>query len=93
LSREPGPNTESRKRGNEESPSEPKSDGEVKRKIERQIRENLGDRVRSVEVRVNGKNVLVVARASRFWQKRAVRRALETLPALSGYRAHVELDD
>jgi hypothetical protein len=65
----------------------------VKRKIEEQIRESLGDRVRSVEVRVRGRNVLIVARATRFWQKRPVRRSLETLPVLSGYRARVELED
>ena len=71
----------------------PPTDDEVKRKIEKQIRQVLGDRVRSVEVRVSGRNVLIVAEATRFWQKRAVRRALETLPVLSGYRARVDLDD
>jgi hypothetical protein len=49
--------------------------------------------LRSVEVRVSGRNVLIVARAARFWQKRTVRRTLETLPVLSGYRARVDLDD
>lgn len=73
--------------------SEPEGDAAIKRKIEKQIRDTLGDRVRSVEVRVSGKNVLVVAQATRFWQKRAVRRSLETLPALDGYRARVELGD
>jgi hypothetical protein len=73
--------------------SEPQSDAAIKRKIEKQIRDTLGDRVRSVEVRVRGKNVLVVARATRFWQRRLVRRSLETLPALDGYRARIELDD
>ena len=72
---------------------EPATDAAVKRKIEKQIRQTLGDRVRSVEVRVNGKNVLIVAEATRFWQKRTVRRALETLPVLSGYRARIDLDD
>ena len=65
----------------------------VKKKIEKQIREVLGDRVRSVEVRVSGRNVLIVAEATRFWQKRAVRRTLETLPALEGYRARIDIDD
>jgi hypothetical protein len=65
----------------------------VRRKIERQIRDSLGDRVRSLEVRVSGRNVLIVAKSTRFWQKRSVRRALETLPALNGYQARIELDN
>jgi hypothetical protein len=69
------------------------TDASVKRKIEKQIRDTLGDRVRSVEVRVSGRNILIVGQATRFWQKRTVRRALETLPALEGYRARIDLDD
>jgi hypothetical protein len=80
-------------RNRDDSRNEPTSDAAVRRKIERQIRDTLGERVRSIEVRVSGRNVLIVAKASRFWQKRAVRRALETLPALSGYRARIELDE
>jgi hypothetical protein len=77
----------------DEDRSEPQGDAAIKRKIEKQIRDTLGDRVRSVEVRVSGKNVLVVAQATRFWQKRLVRRSLETLPGLAGYRARIQLDD
>jgi hypothetical protein len=73
--------------------SEPETDAVVKRRIEQQIRTTLGDKVQSVEVRVSGRNVLVVARATRFWQKRGVRRSLETLPALAGFRARVDLAD
>ncbi len=76
-----------------DSPPAPATDASVKRKIEREIRETLGDRVRAVEVRVSGRNVLVVARATRFWQKRSVRQSLETLPALAGLRARIELDN
>jgi hypothetical protein len=71
----------------------PETDTAVKRKIEKQINDALGDRVRSVEVRVSGRNVLIVAKATRFWQKRPIRRSLETLPVLSGYRARIELED
>ena len=73
--------------------SEPESDAVVKRRIEQQIRTTLGDKVQSVEVRVSGRNVLIVAKATRFWQKRGVRRSLESLPALSGFRARIDLDD
>jgi len=83
----------SKSRNKDDSPPEPVTDASVKRKIERQIRDTLGDRVRSIEVRVSGRNVLIVAKATRFWQKRTVRHSLETLPALAGYRARIELDD
>jgi hypothetical protein len=73
--------------------ADPASDAAAKRRIERQIRELLGDRLRSVEVRVTGRNVLVVAKPSRFWQKRGVRRTLENLPALDGYRARIDVAD
>ena len=73
--------------------SEPETDAVVKRRIEQQIRATLGDKVQSVEVRVSGRNVLVVARATRFWQKRGVRRSLESLPALAGFRARIDLAD
>jgi hypothetical protein len=82
-----------RARQKSEAQPEEGSDASVKRKIEKQIRETLGDRVRSLEVRVSGRNVLIVAQPTRFWQKRAVRRALETLPALEGYRARINVDD
>jgi hypothetical protein len=68
-------------------------DAVAKRRIERQIRATLGDRVRSFEVRVTGRNALIVAQPSRFWLRRSVRRSLETLPALQGYRARIELSE
>jgi hypothetical protein len=80
-------------RNNAAASPEPATDASVKRNIERQIRDALGDRVRSLEVRVSGRNVLVVAKPARFWQKRSVRRTLDTLPALSGYQARIEVDD
>ena len=51
----------------------------------------LGDRLRSVEDRVTGRNVLIAAKPSRFWQKRGIRRTLESLPALDGYRARIDV--
>jgi len=91
--REESRSAASKGRNQEDSQSEPVTDASVKRKIERQIRDTLGDRVRSIEVRVSGRNVLIAAKATRFWQKRTVRHSLETLPALAGYRARIELDD
>jgi hypothetical protein len=82
----------SRSAGKAKTKSEPATDATVKRSIEQQIRSTLGDRVQGVEVRVSGRNVLIVARATRFWQKRGVRSALESLPALAGFRARVDLE-
>ncbi len=73
--------------------SDPASDAERKRRIERQVREALGDRVRSTEVRVVGRNVAIRAEASRFWQRRSVRRTLESLPGLAGYRTTIDVGD
>lgn len=72
---------------------DPAGDAERERRIERQVRETLGDRVRSVEVRVAGRNVAIRAEASRFWQRRNVRRTLESLPGLAGYRTTIDVGD
>lgn len=73
--------------------TDPATDSALKRRIERQIREELGDRVRSVEVRVVGREVTIHAKTARFWQRRNVRRTIESLPGLSAFHATVEVDD
>ena len=75
------------------SRTEPETDADVKRRIEREIRTTTGDKLQSVEVRVNGKNVIILGRPAWFWQKRGLRRTLESLPSLKGYRARIDLDD
>jgi hypothetical protein len=74
-----------------EPSTDPAAEAALKRRLERQIREALGDRVHEVEVRVVGRDVSIRARATRFWQRRTVRRALESLPGLAGYRSSVEI--
>ncbi len=73
--------------------AEPEPDAVVKKRVEKQLRETLGDRVKSLEVRVSGRNVLVAAKPAWFWQRRGVKRSIESLPALEGYRVRVDLDD
>jgi hypothetical protein len=73
--------------------ADPDPDLIARRRIERQIRATLGDKVRSYEVQVNGRNVVIIAQASRFWLRRSVRRSLETLPVLQGYRARIEISE
>jgi hypothetical protein len=76
-----------------EDDPDPAVDTLLRRRIEAQIQSSLAGRVRDVSVRVSGKKVWVQARAVYFWQKRGVRRALETLPALAGLQSKVELLD
>ncbi len=64
-----------------------------RRALEREIVRVLGDKARSVEVRVSGKNALVVVKPTRFWQKRAIRSTLDSLPALAGYHARIDVLD
>src|SRR5271157_2323866 len=73
--------------------SDPSAEAAAKRRIEKQVQQAVGDRVRSVEIRVSGRSVVIRAQAARFWQRRAVRRSLETMPLPSGYRAQVEMID
>jgi hypothetical protein len=73
--------------------SDPAADAAIKRRVEQQIARTLGSRVRTVEVRVNGRSVVIRARAARFWQRRGVRHSLETLPLPAGYRTRVEMLD
>ena len=74
-----------------EARSDPATDAAVKRRIEKQVQQAVGDRVRSVEIRVSGRSVVIRAQPARFWQRRGVRRSLETMPLPSGYRARVEM--
>lgn len=86
---------EDKARTKRESDAESSLDPDVvaRRRIERQVRATLGDKVRSFDVSVTGRNVVIVAQPSRFWLRRAVRRSLETLPALQGYRARIEVSE
>ena len=70
---------------------DPAADAALKRRIEAQVRRAVGDKTRAIEVRVVDRRVYIRAQVARFWQKRAVRRTLETLPALAGYRTVVDV--
>ena len=64
----------------EESSPDLAADAALKRRVEHQVREAVGDRVRSVEVRVSGRHVSISARPKRFWLRRGVHRVLEPPP-------------
>lgn len=84
---------EGKPRGGSDADSRLTPEAEARRRIERQIRATLGDKLRSFEVHVTGRNVEIVAQPSRFWLRRSVRHSLETLPALQGFRARIEISD
>jgi hypothetical protein len=73
--------------------SDPAADATLRRRLERQIQDAVGDRVRSVEVRVLDRNVVIRARVRSFLYRRGVRRALEGLPGISGYKTKIEVLD
>ncbi|WP_435009628.1 hypothetical protein P12x_000885 [Tundrisphaera lichenicola] len=77
----------------ERSSEDPAIDSALKRRVEKQAREAVGDRARQLDVRVVGKDVAIRARGVRFLQKRAVRKSLESLPVLSGVRSTIQVDD
>jgi hypothetical protein len=76
-----------------EPSTDPAAEAALKRRIERQIHDALGERAQDVEVRIVGRDVTVRARALHFWQRRTVRRTIESLPGLTGYRHSVEILD
>jgi hypothetical protein len=73
--------------------SDPAADAALKRRLDRQIREAAGDKLRSLDVRVIDRSVHIQAKPSRFWQRRALRHTLETLPALDGYKTTIDVDE
>ena len=73
--------------------TDPATDAAMKRRVEKQIRESVGPRLKAFDVRVVGRDIVIRAQSTRFWQKRATRTAIEALPALSGYNALVEIVD
>ncbi len=75
-----------------EARSDPAADAALKRRIEKQAAAAVGDKVRNIDVRVVGRSVTIQAHGSRLLQRRAVKRSLEGLPGLSGYRAVVEVE-
>jgi hypothetical protein len=72
---------------------DPAAEAAVKRRVGKQIEQSLGDRVRSVEISVTGRTVLIRAQVPRFWQRRSVRRSLEAISLPTGYRSKVEIMD
>jgi hypothetical protein len=76
-----------------EARSDPAADAAIKRRVERQAREVVGDRARGLDVKVVGRSITIQAHGVKLLQRRAVRRSLETMPGLSGYRSTVEIVD
>ena len=73
--------------------SDPAADAAFKRRLEVQIRNAVGSRVHSFDVKVVDREVTIQAHGTRFWNRRAVKHTLETLPGLTGYHTTVEVAD
>lgn len=71
---------------------DPESDAALQRRLERQIRDVAGRRLRALDVRVADQTIRIRARADRFWNRRGLRRTIEGLPALAGYDADITVD-
>lgn len=71
---------------------DPADEAALKRRIEAQVGQLGGRHLRSLEVRVIDREVIVRARVDRFWNRRPLRREIESLPSLAGYRATVVVD-
>jgi hypothetical protein len=65
---------------------------DAKRRIEREVMANVGDRIRSMDVRVAGKRAYVNVESTRFYFKRGVRRTIEGLPSLRGFENEVVVE-
>lgn len=76
-----------------ETHADPAQVAAVKRRIERQAFDAVGDRARQVEVRLKGKEVHIRVSGTKLFQKRAVRSALERLPTSNGYRTIIDAID
>jgi hypothetical protein len=75
-----------------EATSDPAADTAIKQRIERRIRTVYGDQLRALDVRVAGRDVTINAKVLRFWQRRSMRRSLESLPLLAGYKSTIHVD-
>ena len=73
--------------------SDPAADAALKRRLETQAKDAVGTRARSIDVRVVDRHVYIRAKVDRFWNRRPVRKSLESLPGLSGYKATVDVDE
>jgi hypothetical protein len=73
--------------------SDPAADAALKQRVERVIRQSAGPHVRAADVSVIERSIVIRARVDRFFNRRSVKRRLESLPGLAGYQTRVEIVD
>jgi hypothetical protein len=88
----PDVNPTPRRRSGLDEPSDPAADAALRRRVEEQVRIAAGRHLRSLEVRVKDQRVAVRLHVDHFWNRKAIRRSVESLPALSGVRYSVDVD-
>ncbi|RUL84323.1 hypothetical protein [Tautonia sociabilis] len=72
-------------------PEDPEAVAALRRALERRIVAGSGDRLAALEILIVGRRVHIRAQASRFWQRRALRRDLEAMPMPPGFQSTVEV--
>ena len=72
--------------------ADPNRDALIKRQMEHRIDALAGPRLSRLSVNVRSGVIEVRARPYFFWQKRGLRRDLEDLPAIPGYRMTLEVE-
>jgi hypothetical protein len=63
----------------------------IRKDLERRIIAATGDRISTLEVLIVGRRVHIRAQSSRLWQRRALRRDLESIPMPTSFRSSVEV--
>jgi hypothetical protein len=61
-------------------------------RLRRAILEASGGRLLSLRIKIVGGQVSIGARASHFWQRKKLRRIIESLPCLADYQIDLEVD-
>ena len=72
--------------------ADPAAESALKRTLEKRIAEVSGDRLKEMEVLVIDRRVIIRVRVNRFWQRGGVRKAIESLQELAGYRSSVDVN-
>jgi nitrogen PTS system EIIA component len=60
--------------------------------LKRTIGETLRKRLKSLTIHIDGQHISIGAKASHFWERRSIRRTIESLQCLAGYKIDVRIE-
>ena len=88
-----GSRASSRERERDEpEDGDPAADAAFRRQLDRAVRAAGGPHLKSQEILVRDRKVWIRLKADRVWNRRAVRKSVESLPILSGYEVRVDIE-